>query len=153
MQRQVAVIIVPGSTALAFAARAATEIVPIVFTTGIDPIKSGLVTSLNKPGGNLTGIYQLSNDLTARRFEFLRELVPSITVFALLVNPTNAIAANSAADELRPVKAHLSRHSLLRPWAVRRLTVGPSTASPWRLCQLGHQLLGCRMVQVLSGSR
>jgi putative ABC transport system substrate-binding protein len=102
VQRQVAVIVTPGSTTFALAAKAATKTIPIVFASGIDPIESGLVASLNKPGGNVTGIYELANDLlTAKRFEILHELVPNITVLAALVNPANAIVAKTTTNELR----------------------------------------------------
>jgi putative ABC transport system substrate-binding protein len=107
VQRRVAVIVIPGSTGFALAAKAATKTIPIVFASGIDPVKSGLVASLNKPGGNVTGIYELAADLAAKRFELLHELLPSVSIFAALVNPANAIVANSTTNELRAAASAL----------------------------------------------
>ena len=78
-----------------FAAKAATKTIPIVFVTGADPVKTGLVDSFNRPGGNLTGVFLLVSMLGPKRLELLRELLPSIGTIALLVNPNNP---NVAAD-------------------------------------------------------
>jgi putative tryptophan/tyrosine transport system substrate-binding protein len=101
VRRRVAVIST-GSDAAALVAQAATATIPIVFSFSQDPVRLGLVASLARPGGNLTGINFLNAELAAKRLEFLRELVPAAARVAVLVNPTNAPAAETT---LRDVEA------------------------------------------------
>ncbi len=90
VRRQVAVIAAGGGVAAALAAKAATTTIPIVFSGGGgDPVKLGLVASLNRPGGNVTGVSILTAALGAKRLGLLRELLPSATLIAVLINPTN----------------------------------------------------------------
>ena len=88
--RRVAVIVTTGGGAAALAAHAATTTIPIVFVNGVDPVSSGLVMSLNRPGGNATGVYIFQQVLEGKRLGLLRELVPSAASIAVLLNPTNA---------------------------------------------------------------
>jgi putative ABC transport system substrate-binding protein len=99
VRRQVAVIVTPGGLASAMAAKAATTTIPIVFVVADDPVRLGLVASLARPDGNLTGANFFSGELTAKRLELLRELVPATTRVAVLVNPANAENAKTTSRE------------------------------------------------------
>jgi len=90
--RQVAVIVAPGGAPAAIAAKSATTRIPIVFEMGADPIAMGLVASLNRPGGNLTGVSSLNVEVTPKRLEILHEAIPTGAVVAVLLNPTSPTA-------------------------------------------------------------
>ena len=106
VRRQVAVIATFAGTPAALAAQAATTTIPVVFGgLGTDPVEVGLVASLNRPGGNVTGVASLGIELGPKRLELLHELIPTATVIALLVNPTSSNDAKTQANNLQ-VAAH-----------------------------------------------
>jgi putative tryptophan/tyrosine transport system substrate-binding protein len=98
VQRRVAVIATPGSAQASLVAKAATTTIPIVFSTGIDPVKSGLAASLNRPGGNVTGIVSMTGELGAKQLGLLQELLPGATRFAVLANLNNPITESIIKD-------------------------------------------------------
>jgi putative ABC transport system substrate-binding protein len=87
VRRQVTVLATAANSSAALAAKAATATIPIVFLVGIDPVKAGLVTSLSRPGSNLTGLFVPSVELVPKRLEMLHEVIPTASSIALLVNP------------------------------------------------------------------
>ena len=114
VRRRVSVIV--ANTPANVAAKAATDTIPIVFTTSSDPVKLGLVPSLNRPGGNVTGVSQLNVEVGPKRLELAHELMPTATVVALLINPANPSSGiivksmQAAADSLR-LRLHVLRAS------------------------------------------
>jgi putative ABC transport system substrate-binding protein len=107
VRRQVNVIAVPASTPGALAAKAATTTIPIVFAIGGDPVILGLVGSLSRPGGNVTGVSVLSVTVVAKRLELLHELMPTATMIALLVNPANRQQTEAEISELQAAAHNL----------------------------------------------
>jgi putative ABC transport system substrate-binding protein len=118
--RRQARVIVAATTASALAAKAATQTIPVVFRIGSDPVELGLVASLNRPGGNITGIANLAAEITAKRLALLHELVPAITSMAFLVNPANPSFAQVETKDVQ---------SAARILGVRLLLLNAVTAS------------------------
>jgi putative tryptophan/tyrosine transport system substrate-binding protein len=96
--RGVAVIVTPGSTPAALVAKASTSTIPLVVTTGADPVALGVVASINHPGGNITGVSSMNADVAAKRLGVLKELVPEAAHYFTLINPTSPLAEPSLKD-------------------------------------------------------
>jgi len=109
VRRRVDVIVTPASTAAALAAKAATTTIPIVFETGADPVKIGLVASLNRPGGNATGVSDVGVELGAKRLGLLHELLSGAARFAALVNPTNPFITEPFVAEMQTAASAIGR--------------------------------------------
>ena len=101
VRRRVAIIATPGSVDAALAAKAATTTIPIIFGTGIDVVQAGLVASLNRPGGNVTGVNYMQAEVAAKQLGLLHEFLPKATRFAVLVNPTNPHVTDPVIEDLK----------------------------------------------------
>jgi putative ABC transport system substrate-binding protein len=127
VRRKVNVIATPGTGAAAFAAKAATATIPIVFGVGQDPVKTGLVASLARPGGNATGVNFLTNELVAKRMGLLRELLPDAARVAALINPTDVISDSIIENVQTAADASGTRLVLLRASTAREIDTAFAT--------------------------
>ena len=118
VRRQVAVIVASGGDPPALAVKAATAMIPIVFISSTDPVKLGLVTSLNRPGGNATGVSVLTSMMLVKRLELIRELVSSDAIIAALVNPSSPSAEVQSKDILAAAQAYKQRLIVLNARSV-----------------------------------
>jgi putative ABC transport system substrate-binding protein len=109
VRRQVAIIASPANTGGALAAKAATTMIPIVFSTGCDPVQIGLVASFNRPGGNVTGVVSMNNELGPKRLGVLHELLPEAARFGVLVNPSNSVVGNPLIADLQAAASAIGR--------------------------------------------
>jgi ABC-type uncharacterized transport system substrate-binding protein len=109
VRRQVAVIVAAASGASGLAAKAATPTIPIVIATGVDPVKSGLVSSLARPGGNVTGLTYMANELASKRLDFLHDVVPNVTTIAYLAGSQQFASEQEATSDLFAAAQALKR--------------------------------------------
>ena len=129
VDRSVAVIVATGGTAAANAAYAATTTIPIVFASGVDPVTSGLVISLNRPGSNATGVYVFQQVLEGKRLGLLHELVPAAALIAVLLNPTNANFQTQLGGVQEAARAAEQRLSILSASNERDIEIAFATAT------------------------
>jgi putative ABC transport system substrate-binding protein len=121
VHRNVALVVATGGSVSALAAKAATSTIPIVFTTGGDPVAIGLVASLNRPGGNATGVAFLATALAAKRLEIMSELAPKVSNIGFLVNPNNASATAEISDVEAAARAMGKQAVMLRASTEREI--------------------------------
>jgi putative tryptophan/tyrosine transport system substrate-binding protein len=139
VRSDVALIFSDGGTVTALAAQKATKTIPIVFMTGADPIKAGLVASLNRPGGNLTGVTIITNLVITKRLELLHELLPRIESVGLLLNPGNPNAEERLADVRAAAAA--------RGWSIKVFRAGSEHDFEAVFATLVHERIGGLLVQ------
>jgi putative tryptophan/tyrosine transport system substrate-binding protein len=128
--RKVDVIVSTGGSPTALAAKSATSTIPIVFRIGADAVELGLVASLARPGGNLTGVSLLADELTPKRLELLSELVPQAGVIALLVNPNNTNAERNIRDGQEAARAKEVRLTILKAGSASEIDTAFATFVP-----------------------
>jgi len=115
VRRQVAVIAATGSVPTVLAAKEATATIPIVFNAGVDPVKAGLVVALNKPGGNLTGITSVNAQIGSKWVGLMRELLPSVTRVAVLINPEARMNTVDMVTDVQAAAAAVGLQVVIRP--------------------------------------
>jgi putative ABC transport system substrate-binding protein len=150
VRRQVAVIVATGGTVTPLAAKAATTSIPIVFIVPEDPVKLGLVASLARPDGNLTGINIFNLELTAKRLELLRQLVPGAARVAVLVNPVNASTETTLRDveaAARTMGLHIQVRNASTSLEINAAFASFGRERPDALFVGGDPLFGSRRVQ------
>jgi putative tryptophan/tyrosine transport system substrate-binding protein len=153
VRRQVAVIATLGTTNSALAAKAATTTIPIVFAVGEDPVRLGLVVSLARPAGNLTGINFFNSELTAKRLELLHELVPTATRVAVLINPTEAANAETTVRDVQSaahaIGLQIQVHNASTSREIEAVFATFGHARPDALFVVGDALFNSRRVQLV----
>ena len=153
VRRQVAVIVAAGGSAAPLAAKAATSTIPIVFAIGGDPVGQGLVSSLSRPGGNMTGATFFTIELGAKRLELLRELVPRATLIAMLVNPNNRLTEPTTMEVQAAVRAQGQQVLMLRAAAAADFDPAFATLGEQRadaLLVIGDPLFTNRRDQIIA---
>jgi ABC-type uncharacterized transport system substrate-binding protein len=120
VRSRVAIIVTPLSVAAALAVKTSTSTIPVVFSTGIDPVQDGLVASLAHPGGNVTGVLTMNNEIGAKRLELLHQLVPQAARFGVLVNPTSSAVAQSVITGLQQAASAIGRQIEFLPASTNR---------------------------------
>src|SRR5215472_2692798 len=113
VRRQVAIIVTTGGAQAALAAKAATTAIPIVFTTGSDTVREGLVQSFNRPGGNLTGVTTWHNEAAPKRLGLLREILPNAAIIVVLVNPNDPSGADTETNLMRAAARSIEAGGLM----------------------------------------
>jgi putative tryptophan/tyrosine transport system substrate-binding protein len=153
VRRRVAVIVTLGTTNSVLAAKAATTTIPIVFAVGEDPVRLGLVASLARPGDNLTGINFFNSELTAKRLEFLRELVPTATRVAVLINPTEPVNAETTVRDVQSaahvIGLQVQVHNASTSREIEAVFATFGHARPDALFVVGDALFNSRRVQLV----